>query len=119
HGFEQIANVYDPIQDLATIPDTLHATVSGNDLSNNGATFNTASIGFGLRCLFYPLNIYAVSGNSAFSAKLEVIVRGNLFNKNKQYGVLVDAGFLKNTKGQHYNARFRGDFLDNKLQGNA
>jgi len=100
-------------EDVQNIPDTLEATIEGNDFSNN--TF------FGLRCGFYPPAYYTtVDATQPITGTLNVTVRANRLDRNREwYGITVDAFSSFRSNSRQLTGTIEGTFGDNSLIGNG
>lgn len=99
-------------EDVRNIPDTLEATIEGNDFSDNQF--------FGLRCFFYPPSLYTtVDVTQPITAFLHVTVRDNRLNRNADHGIDVDAAFASRNYTRQLTGMFEGTFEHNALIDNG
>jgi hypothetical protein len=114
---EPLQTIYDrnDPQDQENIPDTLEATIEGNDFSENHL-LNA----LGLRCGFYPPFPYTtVDETQPITGSLNVTVRDNGLNGNGNYGISVDAFRSNRSYPRQLTGMFEGTFEHNALTDNG
>ncbi len=90
-------------------------TIEGNDFSDN--RIGTAT---GLRCSFYPsFNYTTADATQPITGSLNVTVRNNRFNRNDNYGIMVDEGFISRSNPRQHMGTFEGTFERNALIDNG
>lgn len=100
------------VDDQDNIPDSLRATVTANDFSNNTSA--------GLRCFFLAPQFYNTHDQSQpITGNTVAIIRDNSFNGNGDYGIIVDAGFPFRNTPRSFLGSFSGTFGNNELAGNG
>lgn len=105
--------------DLENIPDTLHVTFDGNDLSDNGVGNSFGGTGIRLAGL-WPTYAYATAGPSQpLTSALEATVTGNTCDRNGSYGVLIEAGDTQRFVAPQFIETLTGSFEGNSFVGNG
>ncbi len=99
-------------EDVRNIPDTLEITIEGNDFSDNSF--------LGFRCAFYPPFFYTTTdATQPITGSLSVAVRDNEFNRNFDYGIIVDPANATRSNPRQLTGSFEGTFERNVLIGNG
>jgi hypothetical protein len=99
-------------EDQQNIPDSLVATIEGNDFSDN--TF------FGLNCSLNPPFPYTtVDTTQPITGTLKVNIRNNGLNRNGHYGIIVMPAFANRSEPRQLTGTIEGTVENNALMDNG
>ena len=118
---EPIQTVFDrtnPV-DVQNIPDTLTATLTGNDASDNSKNDPEAGIGIRLAGIFPDFDYSTADATQPVTSVLTANVSGNTCEGNGSYGVVIEAGDTPRTEPRRFVQTLKGSFEGNTLVGNG
>lgn len=99
-------------EDLQKIPDHLDLTVTGNDIGDNNSG--------GIRCLATSVLFYRTQKVAQpITASLVMKVEGNTIGGNRDYGIILDAGFPDRSEQRSFVASFSVALNGNKIARNG
>lgn len=112
-AIQPVQTVYDRIQHVAEVPDTLAIMLRHNDISRNGS--------FGIRLESYSGNnsFYDTVDAQPMTAVIRAIVHGNSFVNNGEYGLTVEGAFATRSNPRMFTARFEGSLEANDFAANG
>jgi len=99
-------------KDQENIPNGIEATIEGNDISDN------SNFGFG-GSLHPPSSFTTADASQPITGTLSVTVRNNRFNRNGNYGIIVNSGQSLRANPRELTGVLEATFEGNSLIGNG